>query len=465
MKKLIALLVLAALLITLPVCAEGEGEQPVDTTAETIEETIEETTEVIPDEADNFDIKRIVLTNVDTGRTIYFGEYNQFVMHDYEDGTFSLTSERSSTFVQFTSYGVDYAYEEVMYTTIDCGNNRVQIQLPDGTLLADDDQGDGYGANLAFYAAGDNSPETGWYITSEEEQPIKILCLGDSITYGTNPDDTGMNISYRRDLSQYLVDYFGEVVFTGTQKTDGALVTDKNLLRHSGYPGYAIEAVYGESIPGISDLTYSMMYKYSPDVVVLMIGTNDCANIPIMNETELENLVYRWENLVRNIESMLPEDGTIICCTIPECENIGDKDVKYNDAITEKATALMEEGLKISIADVYSEFDGHSEYLSSDGTHLSNEGNSAVAKCICRVIASLYGPNGVKGEGQEITFEEAVTETVESSQVVMEETEPEAEPYDFDPQIDYTIPIIFGALALFMIAAIIVLLIIKKKRK
>ncbi len=254
------------------------------------------------------DTRRVVLTNCDTGRCVYTEQYNQFVCHDYGNGSCSFTNERSSAFLDFTEEGMEYSYSEVRYTLIDTGFSRYQIMTEDGRFVIDTDEGETNEASVGLADGGSKAVNTAWYITENADDVIKVMPLGDSLTWGSNPDVMGPNLSYRCELSGFLVDYFGDVVFTGNETTEGFYCDTKALMRHSGYCGYVIEDVYHVSDhPGLSEMTTPMIEKYAPDIVIMMLGTNDCAMVS--GSSEINALMDRWEGFVRNIEEKLPENG------------------------------------------------------------------------------------------------------------------------------------------------------------
>ena len=407
----------------------------------------------------------ITITNCDTGRAIADDELAQFIYHEINDTEFALTSVKGGYYVDFTQGGLQPAWSEVVYTKIEKEFGRIQIAMPDGSLLADGDTADNIAESLTLYDSSSEAIETGWYFTTEEDVPIKIMALGDSLTYGVNPDSTDINTSYRGDLSEYLMDYFDKVAFTGSIKTE-TTIKEKWLLRHSGYPGYVIEDAYGNpDHPGINEMVPPMMQKYRPDIVVMMLGTNDCAMLAGQSdmETAMDELMVRWENLIRSITFELPDDGLLICCSVPPM--LGERDEKFNARLEEKVNELETAGLKITFLDTAAAFEGHKEYISSDGTHLSDLGNSALAEVICTEIASNYGTNGVKGEGQAITFvEESVPEESKPESSVPEVQE-EVEQDNNEEATDNTMLIILIAMVVLMLIAIILLLVFRKKMK
>jgi autotransporter-associated beta strand protein len=115
--------------------------------------------------------------------------------------------------------------------------------------------------------------------------PIRILPLGDSITYGY-----AVPGGYRLPLYQLLTNAGFNVDFTGTQTDNGA--HDLRDPDHEGHPGWAIR--------GINAIAPDVLASTDdPDVILLLIGVNDYnQNDDIANaHTRLQGLV---ENLATN---------------------------------------------------------------------------------------------------------------------------------------------------------------------
>jgi lysophospholipase L1-like esterase len=92
--------------------------------------------------------------------------------------------------------------------------------------------------------------------------PLRIMALGDSITYGVGSRTSS---SYRVDLHKRLQAVGMDVDFVGSQAS-GAGGDD---LQNEGHKGWVISQI-SEQIDG-------WLSTYTPDVVLLMIGTNDVA--------------------------------------------------------------------------------------------------------------------------------------------------------------------------------------------
>lgn len=207
---------------------------------------------------------------------------------------------------------------------------------------------------------------------------IKLMALGDSITEGFTYRGAYRvplaNLLEENGLSQY-VDFVGK-------KQAGDCYDNQ----HCGYTGYSIDPISEEDSvsggrSGISERIEDLFGTYTPDVVMLQIGTND-----ILSLYELESAGDRLKALVDSIFEKLPDDGMLYLATIPymnaeddtyidpEYFTVEDMD-KYVDDYNEKVKALVEEekaaGRNIELADINSVLT--KEDL-QDGIHPTKEG-------------------------------------------------------------------------------------------
>lgn len=205
---------------------------------------------------------------------------------------------------------------------------------------------------------------------------IKLMLFGDSIT-----DGFWLEGGYRtflcdkleeNGLSQY-------VDFVGKKQSGGGYDN-----QHEGYTGYSIERIT-ESITGartgLKNVAKRRLEENKPDVVTLMVGTND-----ILSHYELDKAGERLEGLVDEIFEYLPDDGMLFLATIPDMDA---NDTTYIDAATytveymdqcvedynKQVTALVEkkkgEGKNIELCDVHSVLTKEDLY---DGVHPSEAG-------------------------------------------------------------------------------------------
>lgn len=116
--------------------------------------------------------------------------------------------------------------------------------------------------------------------------PLRIMALGDSITYGVGSKTSS---SYRVDLRKRLQSAGMQVDFVGS-RASGAGGVD---LENEGHPGWVISELR-QQIDG-------WMFAHTPDAVLLMAGTNDIAR-----GLDLETAPNRLSNLIARIRTGNP---------------------------------------------------------------------------------------------------------------------------------------------------------------
>ncbi len=338
--------------------------------------------------------KQVTIMNCDTGRKITAA-----------DGSTSFTMESSgnnTTFKDATGNYLDMSGSQpksvshaVNYTVTELTMGRTHIQLTNGNYIFDSDEGTDNAATLANSNDGTRI-NTAWFITTAEaKQPLKILTIGDSLTYGVDLELSGTShprVAYRQTLSRNLIHYFGKVAFVGNVDEYTTTVTDPYLYRHSGYSGYVIEDVYHvENHPGVKPMVDDMMAKYQPDIVIMMLGTNDLGLSTMTSE-----IIPRWEDFVLQVESQLPEDGLLICSSLPPLET-STKEIVFNEKIQARTRELANEGYKIGFADPYTPLSMDASFcLNTDGVHFNSRGYNVIGEVFTEAITAAYTADSEK---------------------------------------------------------------------
>ena len=105
---------------------------------------------------------------------------------------------------------------------------------------------------------------------------IKIMCIGDSITFGK-----GMPGSYRKFLYNNLVKKGYKIKMVGANSNivdkyhnENTSETFKYQDNNCGYSGYTIKA-FGDRKGLLEILQKNKCLKLNPDIIILLIGTNN----------------------------------------------------------------------------------------------------------------------------------------------------------------------------------------------
>ncbi|SHM30105.1 SGNH/GDSL hydrolase family protein [Ruminococcus flavefaciens] len=211
---------------------------------------------------------------------------------------------------------------------------------------------------------------------------IKIMPLGDSITYGM-ADEGG----YRKYLSYFLQQNgYSNVDLVGPEGKDSASFNYNGQKvnyddNHAGYSGYTITNLQGGWFGQLNGILETMqggdyIKKYSPDIILLQIGTNDVSN------GHLDGSEERLHTLLDYLKEKMPSDGKIFLTTIPDLGNTGwggnsNGDIaKYNELIKKVANDYSSKN--VIYADIHSVIDASKDL--ADGVHPNAGGYEKMGK-------------------------------------------------------------------------------------
>ncbi len=151
-----------------------------------------------------------------------------------------------------------------------------------------------------------------------DDETIKIMSIGDSITDGYGTDG-----SYRKFLYKGLTDNGYKIDMVGPNWSWGdATYTDSETSEsftydaaHCGYSGYSIKDYSGRN--GILETIQNGNYlsEYTPDIIILQIGTND-----VIDNHEIDTAGERLEDLADYILQNISNDSALFITTIPKLE-------------------------------------------------------------------------------------------------------------------------------------------------
>jgi lysophospholipase L1-like esterase len=213
---------------------------------------------------------------------------------------------------------------------------------------------------------------TAW---SGTPNPIRIMPLGDSITYGTN--STGI-VGYRRPLYQLLTGAGYNVDFVGSQ-TDGSPTDfDRN---HEGHRGWRADQIR-DNITGWLNSTPA-------DVILLHIGTNDIsqdqgAANPAAEITQILDLIDAWE-AVNN------EVWVVLARIINRNDFRSGTTTTFNGLIQDLAESRIAAGDKIIVVDMESALDYPDDL--SDTVHPDDTGYGKMAAVWFTALEDLLIPS------------------------------------------------------------------------
>jgi lysophospholipase L1-like esterase len=204
------------------------------------------------------------------------------------------------------------------------------------------------------------SPSFGW---CESGAPVKIMCIGDSITQAD-----ANHASWRRLLWHRLTDADYDVDFVGslTLNHNGAENPQPDFdLDHEGRWGWKIDQVLN-----VIDTPLSL---YRPDMVLVHLGSND-----MFKGDLVANAIQELSQLIDKIRQANPKAIILIAQVIPT--NRSDRNeriVEFNSALPDLIGQKKNSQSPVIIVDQYEGFDGKTDTY--DGVHPDESGEDKMA--------------------------------------------------------------------------------------
>lgn len=213
--------------------------------------------------------------------------------------------------------------------------------------------------------------------------PLRILPLGDSITWGYGSSHGN---GWRADLRSRLTG--SQVTYVGSQ-TSGDMANGQN----EGHPGAVISQIADYATQSTSR---------RPNVVLLMAGTND-----MNNPTDPSTAPSRLDSLITQIIAACPDAAVIVAKLTPNSNpSANARTLTFNDALPAIIQRHQDAGHHVLVADIYSAL---SLADLGDGLHPSDGGYTKMAAAWHSAIVSAAGngwinkpvevPGGDGGDG------------------------------------------------------------------
>lgn len=202
-------------------------------------------------------------------------------------------------------------------------------------------------------------------------EPIRIMPTGDSITLGQGSESS---TGYREEFYKQVTAAGFEVVFVGGEKSG----TVEAVQAHEGHPGMSVE--------GVSGRIQGWMRAFKPDVVLLMIGTNDAADDPLV----LEAWEIHFSVIVDRILSR--RDTKLFVSTIPpgQYERAQRGREAINDTIRGYVAERQKRDADLVLVDIWDKID--EQFDLSDVNHPNETGYKKIADEFAKVFIANMRP-------------------------------------------------------------------------
>lgn len=212
-----------------------------------------------------------------------------------------------------------------------------------------------------------------------------VLPLGDSITEGYLP--SGANGGYRVELFNQAVMAGKNVTFVGTQMNGPNTVAGKTFpKRHEGRGGYTIAGGGQGALAGT--VTDTAISTYHPNIVLLMIGTND-----INGNINVSTAPTRLGQLIDEIVADAPTALVVVASIIPiRDDGTNPRVPNYNAAIPGQVATRAAAGKHVVFVDNYAAFIKDTSYKTSlmvDGLHPNEAGYAVLGRSFYAAISGV----------------------------------------------------------------------------
>jgi autotransporter-associated beta strand protein len=210
-------------------------------------------------------------------------------------------------------------------------------------------------------------------LTCTQYPAIRILPLGDSITWGVGGDtDKG---GYRGTLYNLLTALGYNAIFVGNNVENSALLAQPH---HEGHPGQVISYITANIAAWLATMD-------NPDVVLLHIGTND------IGISDFPNAINRLDDLITQIATLRPYAHIIVTTLM---QRSGDTLIPtyFNPYVQGKVNAQAALGRRVTFLDMWSAVPYPANM--ADGVHPNQPGYNLMAAAWLGAIQAVWAPQG-----------------------------------------------------------------------
>jgi lysophospholipase L1-like esterase len=203
------------------------------------------------------------------------------------------------------------------------------------------------------------------------QTPIRVACVGDSITYGYGIEDRERNC-YPAQLA--------------------AMLGDQWDVRNFGVNGAT--ALRTGTRPYNEQPAFRAALSFKPNVVVIKLGTNDTNTKSWPSHRD--EFMSDYFALIRSFRALETRPRIYICRPVPLFRDRG-KSYDTDKILTEEVIPKLNEVARhehLPVIDLYSEF-GNKAALFSDGVHPNAKGASLMARKIYQALTGKTSPKSI----------------------------------------------------------------------
>lgn len=212
-----------------------------------------------------------------------------------------------------------------------------------------------------------------------QSEPVTILPLGDSITEG----DTTYN-SYRRNLWHMLQDAGYNVDFIGSETNNsGGPAPDPDFdLDHEGHAGWRADQIVDRGLA-------TWLAAYTPDIVLLHIGSNDLTRVN-RNNVIVQGTLNDTAEIIAVLRADNPNVTILLAQLIPSCKAILDANiVTYNQELPNFAAEQSTPNSPVILVDQFTGFDAQTN--THDCVHPNESGEQKMAQVWYDALSPILG--------------------------------------------------------------------------
>jgi lysophospholipase L1-like esterase len=219
----------------------------------------------------------------------------------------------------------------------------------------------------------------------------KIMPLGDSITDGCCGENTkSMGGSYRVELFHLSLMNNKKLTFVGSHSSGPGMVDNVAFpKKQEGHAGWTIADGGGRE--GLQDQVEGWLKATPPDIVTLMIGTND-----VDIQLDLPNAPKRLGALVDTITKTSPNALVVVAQMVPTRTDSENTRVQaFNAGLPAVVKTFADAGKHVILVDMYGAYTKNADYKNAylaNGLHPSDAGYAVMANTWWAAIGNLL-PN------------------------------------------------------------------------